>query len=102
VRRQLRYVELKTGFNDNGPATISWVTFSKTGRTVYYKDKQLQRIRGGGFPGNYYDVETGDDYWVSGVKRDGQDRHWAGSGDVVIDEDAKDEYRRQVAKRTKE
>jgi hypothetical protein len=35
VRPELRYVELKTGFDGNGPASISWVFFSKTGRTVY-------------------------------------------------------------------
>jgi hypothetical protein len=41
-------VELKTGFNDDGPASISWVTFSKTGRMVYYRDRALLRIIRGG------------------------------------------------------
>jgi hypothetical protein len=71
-------------------------SLSKTGRTVYYRSKQLERIRGGGTSGNHVDIETGQEYWVSGVKRDGQDRHWAGSGNVEIDEDAADEYRRVV------
>ena len=30
-------------------------------------------------------METGESYWVSGVKKDGQDRHWAGSGKVLIE-----------------
>jgi hypothetical protein len=63
---------------------------------VYYRGKQLERIPGGGIAGNHVDTETGEEYWVSGVKRDGQDRHWAGSGNVEIDEDAADEYRRVV------
>lgn len=96
MRRELRYVELKTGFDGNGPASISWVTFSKTGHTVYYRGKQLERIPGGGTVGNHVDTETGEEYWVSGVKKDGQDRHWAGSGEVEIDEDAAEEYRRLV------
>jgi len=34
VEREIRYVELKSGYQDNGPASIGWVTFSKTGRTI--------------------------------------------------------------------
>ena len=45
-----------------------------------------------GVQGNYYDVETGEEYWISGVKRNGQDRHWAGSGKVIIDRKCIDEY----------
>lgn len=94
ARRQLRYVELTTRSNHNGPASISWVTINRTGKTIYYRDRVLRRIRSGGVVGNYYDVETGEEYWVSGVKRNGEDRHWAGSGPVEIDDDARDEYRR--------
>ncbi len=84
------YVELKTGFDDNGPASISRVRFSKTGQTLYYRDRQLQRVRG--VLGNHCDVASGEEFWVSGVKNDGADRHWAGSGNVEIDEDVRAEY----------
>jgi hypothetical protein len=94
VRREIRYVELKTGFTDDGPASISWVTFSKTGRTIYYRDHTLQRIIRGGVGSNHRDVETGEEYWISGVKKDGQDRHWAGKGEVTVDDDAREEYER--------
>lgn len=94
MRKQIRYVELKTGFNDDGPASISWVTFSKTGRTVYYRDRALQRIIRGGIGSNHRDTETGEEYWISGVKQDGEDRHWAGKGPVIVDEDAREEYER--------
>lgn len=86
------YVELKTGYNDNGPARIGRVTFSKTGRTIYYRGKSLRRIPGGGISANHRDVETGEQYWVSGVKKNGEDRHWAGAGQVEIDEDVRAEY----------
>jgi hypothetical protein len=99
ARKELRYVELKTGYDDNGPASISWVTINRTGKTVYYRDPILARARGGGGKGNYYDTKTGEEYWVSGVKRNGEDRHWAGSGPVEIDDDARDEYHRLTGRR---
>lgn len=93
------YVELKTGYSDNGPARIGRVRFSKTGQTVYYRDKSLRRIPGGGISANHRDTETGEQYWISGVKRNGEDRHWAGSGRVEVDEDAREEYERLVGRR---
>jgi hypothetical protein len=92
------YVELKTGYNDNGPAWIGRVAFSKTGQTIYYRGKSLRRIRGGGISANYRDVETGEQYWISGVKKNGEDRHWAGAGPVEIDEDVRGEYERLVTR----
>lgn len=93
---RVMYVELKTGYSDNGPAWIGRVRMSKSGRTLYYRGLTLRRIRGGGVGGNHVDVETGDEYWVSGVKRNREDRHWAGSGRVDIDPEVEEEYRRLV------
>jgi hypothetical protein len=66
------YVELKSGYHDNGPAWIGRVAFSKTGRTIYYRGKSLRRIPGGGIFANHRDIETGEEYWVSGVKKNGE------------------------------
>jgi len=52
-------------------------------------------IRGGN-GSNHYDVATGEEYWISGVKKDRHDRHWSGRGVVEIDDDARDEYERIV------
>ncbi|MBB5519942.1 hypothetical protein [Amphiplicatus metriothermophilus] len=94
------YVELKSGYADNGPAWIARVRFSKSGRRIYFHDKQLQAVKGGGlYGGNYYDIDTGEYYWVSGPKKDQSDRHWAGSGPVAIDEDAREEYYALIGKR---
>jgi hypothetical protein len=38
------------------------------------------------------DIETGDEYWISGVKQNGEDRHWAGTGKIQIDRKVIDEY----------
>ena len=37
-----------------------------------------------GIARNYFDAETGDEYWISGPKKNGQDRHSAGGGPVAI------------------
>jgi hypothetical protein len=56
-----------------GPARIGRVTFSKTGKSLYYKGKTFQSLSGNGFKANYFDVESGDHYWISGPKKDGED-----------------------------
>jgi hypothetical protein len=89
---RIMYVELKSGYSDNGPAWIARVTFSKTGKSIYLHGKRLERSRGQAIAGNYIDVATGNEYWVSGIKKRGRNRHWAGSGSVKIDAAARDEY----------
>jgi hypothetical protein len=87
----IRYIELKSGYHDDGPAWIARVLVSKSGRTVYFNGKALKRSTQT-VSGNYYDVETTETYWVSGVKKQGGDRHWAGRGKITIDAGAIDEY----------
>ena len=87
----LKYIELKTGYNDNGPAWIGRVKVSKSGRTLYFNGRALKKgVRG--VSGNYTDARTREVFWVSGVKKDGSDRHWAGSGKVLIEAGAVEEY----------
>ena len=96
----LRYIELKSGYsNDDGPAWIGYVTPSKTGRTLYFNGRGLMKLKGqrrGDSGGNYVDVENGESFWVSGVKKNGEDRHWAGSGKIQIEEAAVTEYLRVI------
>jgi len=87
------YIELKShggGHDDNGPAWIGRVTFSKTGKTVYYRGMRLQRANCA--CGNHIDIESGDVYWISGPKKNGEDRYkWAGER-VEIDANVRQEY----------
>lgn len=89
LRRRLLYGDL-----DGLDARIGWVRFSKTGRTVYYRGRSLCRAKGGGVRGNFFDAETGEAFWISGVKRRGSNAHWAEQTSIAVDEDAIDEYRR--------
>ena len=42
---------------------------------------------------NHFDVKTGDKYWISGPRKDGQDRLYPQSTQVVeVDEDVSEEY----------
>jgi hypothetical protein len=47
---------------------------------------------GGSVAGNHFDVQTGDEYWISGVKKRGVNRHWAGSGAIMIEASAVNQY----------
>ncbi|MDQ3815620.1 MAG: 1-deoxy-D-xylulose-5-phosphate synthase [Armatimonadota bacterium] len=85
------YIERKAG-NLTGTARIGRVTFSKTGRTLYYRGKSFQSLNGAGFKSNYYDLATGEEYWISGCKKDGTDRLYGERVPVVIDADVREEY----------
>lgn len=86
----IKYIELKTGYGDDGPAWIGKVKISRSGNTVYFNDHAFQKHKG--ISGNFIDVESGDEYWISGVKKNGEDRHWAGNGKIVIDSKIVPEY----------
>ena len=88
------YIENKEGEIDGHTACIGWVHFSKSGRSVYYRNKTLKRIKGGGISGNYYCEESGEEFWISGVKKSGNNAHWAEPTEIHIDPEAKDEYRK--------
>lgn len=90
LKSDIMYIELKTGYHDNGPAWIGKVKYSKTKQTIYFNNKAFKKGCSG--YGNYTDIETGESYWISGVKKDGHDRHWAGSGKIMIDNIVVDEY----------
>ena len=92
MKYELLYVELKSGFSDNGAAWIGRGSRSKSGRTIYFNDQAFHSMGGQGIKGNYRNIETGDEYWISGVKKNEEDRHWAGSGIIMIDEQVVEEY----------
>lgn len=83
------YIEAKPGLT--GPARIGRVRLSKTGKTIYYGGRQFQSLKGGaGTKANFCDVETGEWYWISNCRKDGQDTLYPGV--VEIDEDVREEY----------
>jgi hypothetical protein len=86
---RIMYIENKTG-GLVGPARIGRVTFSKTMRSIHYDGKTLQKTKSG-FKDNFFDVDTGEEYWVSGPKKAGGDGLYGANG-AAIDEDVREEY----------
>lgn len=87
---RIMYIERKAG-NLTGPARIGRVTFSKTRRSIYYQGKEFCRLKGG-FKANYFEVETGEEYWISGPRKDGRDALYATNIPTEIDDDVRAEY----------
>jgi hypothetical protein len=82
-------IERKDG-DISGPARIGRVTFSKSNKLIYYKEKTFETLKGHGYKANYFDVDTGEHYWISGCRKDGRDALY--STDVEIGDEVLDEY----------
>ena len=92
--KDLMYIELKTGYSDDGPAWIGYVKTSKTKKTIYFNNHAFQKYNGN--YANYIDIENGDEYWISGLKKKESNRHWAGHGKITVSYTHLDVYKRQV------
>lgn len=95
MKSRIMYIEYKGG-GLAGPARIGRVTFSKTGSTIYYREQSFQTLKGAGFKSNYFDIKTGEHYWISGPRKDGDDSLYGGRSTTEIDEDIRDEYWREI------
>lgn len=98
-KTRIMYIERKAG-SLTGPARIGRVTYSKTGATIHYGGREFRSLKGAGFKANYYDVESGDEYWISGPRKDGSDALYATNVPPEIDEDVRREYWTQIRKMT--
>lgn len=85
------YIEAKSS-GLTGPARIGRVTFSKSGATLYYAGLSFQSLKGDGFKSNYFEVESGDRYWISGPRKDGKDSLYTTNIATVVDQDVHEEY----------
>jgi hypothetical protein len=94
---RIMYIENKSGGLSGGDARIGRVSFSKTGSTLYYKVLAFKSLKGG-YKANYYELETGEEYWISGPKRNGTDRLYGERVPVLIDEDVREEYWTEIRK----
>ncbi len=85
---RIMYVECGGGLASAG--RIGRVRVSKTGRTFHYAGVTLRSLNGSGYKTTHFDVATGEQYWVSGPRKDGNDPLYPGL--VAIDDDARVEY----------
>ena len=85
------YIEYK-GVGLVGEARIGRVKFSKSKKSVHYQGKTFQSLQGTGFKANYFEVQSGDHYWISVYKKDGTDRLYGERLPIYIDQDVQKEY----------
>ena len=97
-RSRIMYIERKAG-GLVGAARIGRVRYSKSGCTVYYDGKEFRSLKGHGFKANYYEVETGEQYWISGPRRDGNDGLYLSNVRAVIDDDVREEYWKSIRRK---
>ena len=88
---RIMYIECK-GDGLHGSARIGRVNFTRTGATLRYRDKSFGRLGGAGFKANYVELGSGEQYWISGPRKDGTDRLYKSDMPVEIDEDVREEY----------
>ena len=91
MKTKINYIEDKAGLTGDG--RICRVQLSKTGKTISYKDLEFQSLKGG-YKANYYELESGIEYWISNPKKAGNDTLYPGV--VQIDEDVREEYWLQI------
>src|ERR1700722_14063144 len=84
MKTRIMYIECKSN-EISGPGRIGRVTFSKSGKSLYYQGRLFHTLSGRGFKANYRDSESGEQYWISGCKKRGGDRLYAGT--IEIDDD---------------
>lgn len=89
---RIMYIEPKAGIAALN-ANIGKITFSKSGKSLYCKDLELQSLSGRGYKANYAD-QYGCHFWISGCRKDGNDGLYHIS--VHVDEDIRAEYWRDI------
>jgi hypothetical protein len=95
-KTRIMYMENKSA-GLSGPARIGRVTLSNSGKSLSYAGRTFQSLKGAGFKANYFDIESGEEFWISGPRKDGADRLSAGSAAPVdIDADVTEEYWRDI------
>jgi hypothetical protein len=82
------WIEHKEGLA--GPARVGRVTYSKSGASLSYRGQTFRSLKGQGYKANCYDVKSGEEYWISGCHRDGEDALY--STTVQVDEEVLEEY----------
>ena len=95
MKSRIMYIERKAGAL-TGDARIGRVRFSKTGRSLYYGNQTFKSLKGNGFKANFYDIESGEHYWISGPHKDGSDRLYGERLPTIVDDDVSDEYWTQI------
>ena len=61
---------LKKSGNLVGPAKIGWVEVKEKGKRLEYQKQIFRALRGQGYKSNFFDMKTGEEYWISGCRKE--------------------------------
>lgn len=90
MANRVMFVQLKSGYAlDEGPSWIALVKLNKTWKTATFHGRTLRRAQLA--DANFYDVENGDEYWISGPKRDRTDTRY-GHRTTLVEDDIAEVY----------
>ena len=94
AKTRIMYIEPKGDGVRGSTGRIGRVTYSKSGRSLYYQGRKFIPTKQS-LKANYLD-EARAEYWISGCKGNGSDRLY--SGVVEIDDDVREEYWTKIRK----
>ncbi|UCD12597.1 MAG: hypothetical protein JSU88_05840 [Nitrospinaceae bacterium] len=89
MKSRIMYLESGGGLALDG-GRIGRVSFPKTGKTLRYAGRQFRSLNGQGYKENYYDIDSGEYYLISGPRRDGNDALYPMT--IEVDADVREEY----------
>lgn len=79
-----------------GMLELEGFIFRRLEKHYTIKGEKFKSLKGMGFKSNYYDVDTGDEFWISGPRKDKNDRLYGGNKGVTIDDDVLVEYKELI------
>lgn len=89
MKSKIMFIEPGGGLAGSG-GRIGLVSFSKTGKTLRYGKKEFQSLKGSGYKENYFEINSGERYWISGPRKDGNDALYPMI--IEVDEGVREEY----------
>ena len=93
MQSKIMYIELKED-GLQGTGRIGRIQFSKSGKTLYYGNRTFRPTKGVPLKANFYDVDTFEDFWISGARKDGCDSLFPSQ--IEIDEEVGISYWEQI------
>ena len=86
------YVHRVQGRGPNRAGAHRQSLLLEVGSDHLLQGSRVPEPQGRGFKSNYFDTKTGDQYWISGPRKDGADRLYGERVPVEIDSDVREEY----------
>lgn len=95
MQTNIMYIEKRNNLS-RGYTRIGKVKVNDSGNRISYNGRSFHSLKDCSFPGKFYDIETGEEFWISRCRSDDQDRLVNQHSPIFIDENVKEEYWTQI------